>query len=80
MAPLDDCGQCRHCNIDRYYTSDSFELVMAWNCHHPDLGGARNPTSALRGKWTSPPGIDLRDVFDPVPAIPSWCPYRKRGS
>jgi hypothetical protein len=79
QVPITCCNQCRHCKQEKYYTADSYEDVTAWNCTHPDLGGAKNPTSSARGSWVSPPGIGRLDWNDPKPAIPSWCPFRKKS-
>jgi hypothetical protein len=70
------CEECRHCDKSRYYTADSFEHVVAWNCTHPALEGLSNPTTD-HDEWNSPPGITLHEAFDEAPGIPPWCPLRE---
>ena len=77
-APIYNCQECTSCCISRYYTSDSFEYVDAWNCNSPKLRSkykGRNGTTD-REVWHEPPGIGLVESSD-KPPIPKWCPLRK---
>lgn len=74
-ALIRSCQECKHCYQARYYTADSWEQLMAWNCWHPKLKSRENATTD-REKWKSPPGIGILDDSE-EPAIPKWCPLRK---
>ena len=76
VLKLECCDKCPHCYQSRYYTADSWEYIMAWNCKHPDLKCKSNPTTDHH-EWCRPPGITLHESFDPIPVIPEWCPLKK---
>jgi hypothetical protein len=77
QVTITSCAQCAHCKVSRWYTADSFEMVMAYNCRHKKYAKTENGTTD-REEWLSPPGITTRDTGDPDPKIPKWCPLRKK--
>jgi len=73
---LKSCEKCPHCDVSRYYTSDSWEYVQAWNCTHPDLGGIKNSHRDVE-EFHRPPGIGFEEDGDKPKNIPGFCPLLK---
>lgn len=73
---LTSCENCPHCLKDRFFTADSWEFIIAWNCTHSDLTCKPNHYTD-HYEFRHPPGIALVEHDRDKPKdIPRWCPLR----
>jgi hypothetical protein len=72
---INNCGECPHREVARFYTADSWEHVMTWFCNKTD-----RPKPAMTDKQKHVENSSRIALVewsrDEPKEIPEWCPLR----